>query len=206
MNIFGVRTEFLGNTKSIYQRGKDCLFGNIYDDLLYVKGLPRWCSGKESACQFRRHKKHGFDPWIRKIPWNGKWQTTAVFLPGKFHGQRNQVGYSPWGQKESDMTAWLSIHKHICVLNCMTEDTINKVRKQAQAICKPLNQWVKLPYLLLAPKDEELLQVNFFLRFKNQSLTIVSPHSLNFKIFKSISFMNFYLNIFQWVWSLYFSL
>ena len=34
----------------------------------------------------------------------------------------------------------LSIHKHVCMLNCMTEDTINKVRKQAQAICKPLNQ------------------------------------------------------------------
>ena len=25
-------------------------------------GLPKWHSGKESACQCRRHKKHGFDP------------------------------------------------------------------------------------------------------------------------------------------------
>ena len=24
---------------------------------------------------------------------------TAVFLPGKSHGQRNLVGYSPWGHK-----------------------------------------------------------------------------------------------------------
>ena len=32
-------------------------------------GLPRWRSGEESACQCRRCKKHGFDPWIRKIPW-----------------------------------------------------------------------------------------------------------------------------------------
>ena len=24
-----------------------------------------------------------------------------VFLPGKFHGQRSLVGYSPWGHKES---------------------------------------------------------------------------------------------------------
>ena len=29
---------------------------------------------------------------------------TPVFLPGKSHGQRNLVGYSPWGRKESDTT------------------------------------------------------------------------------------------------------
>ena len=28
---------------------------------------------------------------------------TPVFLPGKSHGQRRLVGYSPWGHKESDM-------------------------------------------------------------------------------------------------------
>ena len=52
-------------------------------------------SGKESACQCRRHKKHGFDPWVGKIPWRWKWQPTPVFLPRKFHGQRSLVGYSP---------------------------------------------------------------------------------------------------------------
>ena len=30
--------------------------------------------------------------------------THAVLLPGKFHGQRSLVGYSPWGHKELDMT------------------------------------------------------------------------------------------------------
>ena len=33
-----------------------------------------------------------------------KWQPTPVLLPGKFHGQRTLVGYSPWGHKESDTT------------------------------------------------------------------------------------------------------
>ena len=33
-----------------------------------------------------------------------KWQPTPVFLPGKSHGQRSLVGYSPCGQKESDIT------------------------------------------------------------------------------------------------------
>ena len=46
---------------------------------------------------------------VRKIPWSGKWQPTPVFLPGKDHGQRNLVGCSPWGCKESEMTKRLSI-------------------------------------------------------------------------------------------------
>ena len=37
-------------------------------------------------------------------PWRRKWQPTSLFLPGKFHGQRNLAGYSPWSFKESDTT------------------------------------------------------------------------------------------------------
>ena len=33
-----------------------------------------------------------------------KWQPTPVLLPGKYHGWRSLVGYSPWGHKESDRT------------------------------------------------------------------------------------------------------
>ena len=65
-----------------------CLFSNLV--------FPRWLSGKESACQCRRH---GFDPWVGKIPWRRKWQPTPAFLPGKSHGQRSLVSYSPWGRK-----------------------------------------------------------------------------------------------------------
>ena len=41
-----------------------------------------------------------------------EWLPTAVLLPGKFHGQRSLVGYSPWGHKELDMTERLT-HIHI---------------------------------------------------------------------------------------------
>ena len=37
----------------------------------------------------------GFDPWVRKIPWNRAWQPTPVFLSGEYCGQRSLVGYSP---------------------------------------------------------------------------------------------------------------
>ena len=33
-----------------------------------------------------------------------RWKPTPVLLPGKSHGQRNLVGYGPWGHKELDMT------------------------------------------------------------------------------------------------------
>ena len=43
-------------------------------------GLPRCASGKEFACQARRHKRCGFDPWVGMIPWKRAWQPTLVFL------------------------------------------------------------------------------------------------------------------------------
>ena len=52
----------------------------------------------------------GFNPWVGKIPWRRKWQSTAVLLPEKSHGQRSLVGYSPWGLKESDTTERLHFH------------------------------------------------------------------------------------------------
>ena len=42
--------------------------------------------------------------------WRRKWQPTPVLLPGKFHGWRNLVGYSPWDLKELDMTERLQCH------------------------------------------------------------------------------------------------
>ena len=52
-------------------------------------GLPRWHSGKEFAWRCRRHKKHGFNPWVGKMLWRRKWQPIPVFLPGESHGQRS---------------------------------------------------------------------------------------------------------------------
>ena len=62
-------------------------------------GHTSWLSGKESISQFRSPESSRFVPWARKIPWRRKWQSTPVFLPGKFHGQRILVGCSPWGHR-----------------------------------------------------------------------------------------------------------
>ena len=47
---------------------------------------------------------------MSKVVQRRKWQPTPVLLPGKFHGWRNLVGYSPWGYKESDTTEQLHFH------------------------------------------------------------------------------------------------
>ena len=60
-------------------------------EVYHIQGLPWRLSGSESTCQCKRH---GFNPWVRKIPWRRKWQPTLVIFPGKSDGQRSLVGYS----------------------------------------------------------------------------------------------------------------
>ena len=66
-----------------------------------IWGFPTGSAGREFACQFRRHKRRGFNSWVGNILWRRKWQPTPVFLLGNFHGQRSLVGYSLWVTKES---------------------------------------------------------------------------------------------------------
>ena len=87
-----------------------CCFSFLWFSLFFLKnqlcsgiiymGFPRWHSGKGSACQFRRCKRHRFNPSVGKIPWSRKWQPTPVFLPEKFHEQKSLVGYSLWGSQK----------------------------------------------------------------------------------------------------------
>ena len=51
-----------------------------------------------------------------------KWQSTPVFLPGEFHGQRRLSGYGPWGHKELEMTENL-ILKNLEVVLRLLEST-----------------------------------------------------------------------------------
>ena len=63
------------------------------------------------------------DFWVKKIPWRRKWQPTPVFLPGKSHGQRSLAGYSPWSQKELNMTEHMaesiliSLHSEVAMIS-----------------------------------------------------------------------------------------
>ena len=55
-----------------------------------------------------------------------------MFLPGEFHGQRNVLGYSPWGPKESDMTELLILNRDAIpgdLLGNSLEDIWTKIYK-----------------------------------------------------------------------------
>ena len=55
---------------------------------IYI-GFPGGTNGKEPTCQWRRHKRHGFDLWVRKIPWRR--------LPGEYSSVL--VWWSSWTEE-----------------------------------------------------------------------------------------------------------
>ena len=75
-------------------------------------GFPGGAGGKEPTCQCSKHKRQGFHPWVRKIPWGRAWQLTPVFLSEESHGQRSLACYNPLCSKELDMT---EATEHTCM-------------------------------------------------------------------------------------------
>ena len=59
------------------------------------------------------------------IGWRRQWHPTPVRLPGKSHGQRSLVGYSPWGGEVSDTTERLHFHFS---LSCIGEGNGNPLQ------------------------------------------------------------------------------
>ena len=61
------------------------------------------------------------ETWVQFLDWEDplkrKWQSTAVFLPGKFHGQRSLAGSSPRDHIESDMTKHTALTPMIAILS-----------------------------------------------------------------------------------------
>ena len=57
--------------------------------------------------------------------WRRQWHPTPVLLPGKSHGQRSLVGFSPWGREESDTTKGLHLH---FPLSCTGEGSGNPLQ------------------------------------------------------------------------------
>ena len=135
-------------------------------------GLLRWLRGKEPSCQWRRRRGPGLDPWVGKIPWRRQWQPTPVFLPGKSHGQRSLVGYSPWGRKRvrHDLGNCACMQAYTDTRNCMDTSQLWYARwKKADsigytfcdAICRPfwkrLNWEKKTDQLLPETKARDLI-------------------------------------------------
>ena len=67
----------------------------LYNGILYNNEASQVAHRVQNHLQCRRCRRHGFNPWVRKIPWRRAWQPTPLFLPGESHGHRSLVGYSP---------------------------------------------------------------------------------------------------------------
>ena len=78
---------------------------------LQTNFLPSEPPGKP-RCHYRRCKKHGFDPWVGKIPWSRKWQASHI-LAWEIPWTEEPGGYSPLGHKESYMNNWLILNSKI---------------------------------------------------------------------------------------------
>ena len=58
----------------------------------FYHGIPRWLSGRESACQCRRYR---FSPWVNKIPWRRN---------------SNPLQYYYWENPKDRETWWATVH------------------------------------------------------------------------------------------------
>ena len=116
------------------------IFGNLSQSLLAARlhrlrpGL-RSCWKQQDLKGLWTHKRYGLNLWVRNISWRRAWTPTPVFLPGKSHGQRRLLGYSPHGHKRvgrdwSDLACTSLVFPVRCALlqfNCHslhTEDCI----------------------------------------------------------------------------------
>ena len=68
--------------------------------MLVTQSCPILCNPMD--CQYRRRKRLGFDAWVRKIPWNRKWQTCSSNLAWKIPWMEEPGGLQSMVPRESD--------------------------------------------------------------------------------------------------------
>ena len=84
-----------------------------WPELYFIGGFLGGVSSKEPICQYRRHKRHGFDPWVRKIPWR------RVCNPLQYTCLENRMDRWAWWTtvhkvaKSQTQLKWLNMHSHI---------------------------------------------------------------------------------------------
>ena len=86
---------------------------------------------KNSPANADRRKRHGFDPWMGKIPWRRAWQPTVVFLPGEFPLTEEPGGLQSMGSRRVRHTL-SHIYKHLIHSITTTTTKNNPIKKWAK--------------------------------------------------------------------------
>ena len=92
---------------------------------LFILGWGIWLTTCRSLWQPCRGQTGRSKTAPKMNQWRRQWHPTPVLLPGKSHGWRSLVGYSPWGLEELDMTEQLHFHFS---LSCIGEGNGNPLQ------------------------------------------------------------------------------
>ena len=84
--------------------------------------LPRWLSGKESACLCRRHKRCGFNPWVGKIPPEKEMTTHSSTLAWRTPWTEEPGGLQCLWSQRSDMTTQLSMNSRATLMGSVVKN------------------------------------------------------------------------------------
>ena len=117
-------------------------------------GSPGGASNKEAACQYRRQKRQGSSPWVRKIPGEGHGNPLRIFAwriamdrgawPAIVHGVT----------KESDTTEWLSTAQGSSIFSFLRISILFPI--VAIQIYIPTNSFCGFLFLHTLQVDQEL--------------------------------------------------
>ena len=110
--------------------------------LPYKEGrFPGGSDGKAPACN---EGDLGLIAGLGRSPGEGNGNPFPVLLPGKLHGRRSLVGYSPQGHKELDTTEWLHFikrecgYRHVCTERNSCEERIPPSTKSSSGLKKSM--------------------------------------------------------------------
>ena len=82
------------------------------------KGFRGGSSDKESACQCKRHKRSGFDPWVGKYPLEEEMEPHSNILAWKIPQTEEPGRLQPMGSQSQT-----SLSIHACTHVCMDVET-----------------------------------------------------------------------------------
>ena len=83
------------------EQTQQILVRNIVPEYLELWGFPGDSVVKNPACQCRRYKRCGFDPWVGKIPWRGGMATDSSTLAWRVPWMEKPGGLQPTGSQKS---------------------------------------------------------------------------------------------------------